>query len=89
MTSTNGLSETAQAVLDVLTATAQPDEQGRPVSTETLYRFLMQRFGLPEAQARRLRTQAMQELRDAGLVRRLEERGPRVELLDVPTDLPR
>lgn len=66
---------------DVLLATARLDEQGRLVSTEPLYRFLLDRFGIPDPQSRRVRTRAVRELADRGLVRRLTVRGPGVEVL--------
>lgn len=71
----------AQAILDVLIATSATDDQGRLISTETLYSFLRDRFGMVEADARVARTIAVRELTDLGLVRRLSVRGPGVEVL--------
>jgi hypothetical protein len=75
------LSEYAAAVYDVLVATARPDAAGQLVSNEPLYRFLLDRFGIPDPQSRQVRTRAVRELTEAGLVRRLGVRGRRVEIL--------
>lgn len=75
------LSEHAAAVLEVLIATAEADGNDRLVSREPLYRFLLDRFDIPDPQSRRVRTAAVHELTDAGLVRRHGVRGPRVEVL--------
>lgn len=75
------LSEHAQAVYDVLLATARRDAAGRVVSTQTLYRFLEERFALYDPVSRRVRTRAVRELTDHGLVLRDNVRGRAVELL--------
>lgn len=75
------MSEHSAAVLEVLVATAEPDDEGRLISREPLYRFLLDRFDIPDPQSRRLRTSVVRELTAAGLVRRLGVRGPRVEIL--------
>jgi hypothetical protein len=75
------LSEAASAVLEVLTATAELTENGSLISSETLYSFLMDRFGLSDPEARRERTRAMGELTERGLVRRINTRSRSVELL--------
>ncbi len=81
MTTDRALSPYASAVYEVLVATATRDNEGRLISTEPLYRFLLDRFGIPDPQSRRVRTAAVRELTEAGLVQRLALRGPRVELL--------
>jgi hypothetical protein len=83
------LSKHASAVLEVLTATAEYDEDvDGLVSREPLYRFLFDRFGIPDPQSRRVRTDVVRELTEAGLVRRLNVRGQRVQLLHVDTAAP-
>lgn len=86
MTSPAPLSEHALAVYDVLVATARRDAAGRMVSTEPVYRFLLDRFGIEDPASRRVRTRAIRELAEQGLARRLTVRGPGVEVLlsDVP-----
>lgn len=83
MTETVPLSEHARAVYDVLLATASRDGAGRLVSTEPLYRFLLDRFGIPDPESRRLRTRLVRELAERGLVRRDNVRGRNVVLLGV------
>ena len=77
------LSEHAQAVYDVLLATASRDATGRLVSKQTLYRFLEARFELQDSASRRARTVAVRELTLQGLVLRDNVRGRTVELLPV------
>ncbi len=81
MTLPGPLSEHAQAVHDVLLATSRYDEDGRLVSTEPLYRFLLDRFGIEDPASRLVRTRVVRELTERGLVRRTTVRGRGVEIL--------
>jgi hypothetical protein len=86
VTTPPSLSEHAQAVYDVLLATATRDDAGRLVSNQTLYRFLEERFDLQDPASRRARTAAVRELTAHGLVLRDNVRGRTVELLSVGDD---
>ena len=77
------LSEYASAIHDVLRATAHRAEDGRLVSTEPLYRFLLERFNIDDPRSRRIRTEAVRELTTRGLVKRDNVRSRAVELLEV------
>lgn len=81
------LSEHALAVYEVLLATAHRDQDGRLVSTVPLYRFLEDR-SVPPAASRGVRTNAVRELTERGLVHRHNVRGRVVELLPVGDTAP-
>ncbi len=75
------MTEHAEALYDFLLESASEDDDGRLISRQPLYPVLMERFGLPDREARRARTRAIRELASAGKVKRVAVRSIAVEVL--------